>query len=113
MQSILKQLMESPKGMIIIRENPLFDNSIPASDLSKQKSDLEVVSIMMTDVTVEVAKAKMEMKINFLIKVVEERDHEIATLKDQIKAYETGESSKTYAIKADDKGKVVLQENQT
>ncbi|KAA0032934.1 ty3-gypsy retrotransposon protein [Cucumis melo var. makuwa] len=68
---------------------------------------------MMTDVTVEAGMAEMERKINFLMKVVEERDHEIATLKDQMKACETIESSKTPVVKADNKGKAVLQENQT
>ncbi|KAA0056633.1 retrotransposon gag protein [Cucumis melo var. makuwa] len=43
--------MESPKGKIIIRENPLLDNSTPASDLSEKESHLEVVSVMMVDVT--------------------------------------------------------------
>ncbi|KAA0065361.1 ty3-gypsy retrotransposon protein [Cucumis melo var. makuwa] len=68
---------------------------------------------MMTNVTVEAAMAEMERKINFLIKAVEERDHEIAALKDQMKACETVESSKTPTVKVDNKGKVVLQENQT
>ncbi|KAA0040572.1 ty3-gypsy retrotransposon protein [Cucumis melo var. makuwa] len=67
---------------------------------------------MMVGVTAEAAMEEMERKINFLMKAVEERDHEIATLKDQIKACETTESSKTPAVKADDKEKVVLQENQ-
>ncbi|KAA0035353.1 ty3-gypsy retrotransposon protein [Cucumis melo var. makuwa] len=66
---------------------------------------------MMADVTAEATMAEMERKINFLMKVVKERDHEIVALKYQIKAYETAESSKTPAVKANDKGKVVLQEN--
>ncbi|KAA0045986.1 ty3-gypsy retrotransposon protein [Cucumis melo var. makuwa] len=68
---------------------------------------------MMIDVTAEATMAEMERKINFLMKVVEERDHEIAALKDQMKACETAELSKTPTIKANDKGKAVLQENQT
>ena len=106
-QSILKQLMESPKGEIIIRENHLFDHSTSASNLSKQESDL-VVSFMMTDVTIEAAMAKMERKINFLMKAVKERYHEISASRDQMKVCETTESSKTLATKANDKGKVVL-----
>ena len=47
------------------------------------------------------------------MKFVEEREHEIAALKDQMKACETAESSKTSTVKADDKGKVILQENPT
>ncbi|KAA0066644.1 ty3-gypsy retrotransposon protein [Cucumis melo var. makuwa] len=109
----LEQLIESPKGGIIIKDNPLFNNSTSASNLSDKESHLEVVSVMMADVTAEATMAEMERKINYLMKVIEERDHEIAALKDQIKACETAESSKTPAVKANDKGKVVLQENQT
>ncbi|KAA0035838.1 ty3-gypsy retrotransposon protein [Cucumis melo var. makuwa] len=76
-----------------------------------KESHLEVVSIMMVDVTAETAMAEMERKINFLMKIVEKQDHEIAALKYQMKACETSESSKTPAVKADDKGKIVLQEN--
>ena len=47
------------------------------------------------------------------MKFVEEQEHEIAILKDQMKTCEIAESSKTTTVKADDKGKVVLQENQT
>ncbi|TYK29710.1 ty3-gypsy retrotransposon protein [Cucumis melo var. makuwa] len=68
---------------------------------------------MMVDVTPEASMAEMERKINFLKKVVEERNHEITTLKDQMKACETAESRKTSIVKTDDKGKAVLQENQT
>ncbi|KAA0032553.1 ty3-gypsy retrotransposon protein [Cucumis melo var. makuwa] len=63
---------------------------------------------MMADVTVEVAMAEMERKIIFLMKAIEERDHEIAALKDQMKACETAKSSKTPTVKVDNKGKVVL-----
>ncbi|KAA0041524.1 ty3-gypsy retrotransposon protein [Cucumis melo var. makuwa] len=104
----LEQLIESPKGRIIIRENPLFNNSMPLSNLSDKESHLEVVSVMMANVTVETIMADMERKIYFLMKVVEERDHETAALKDQMKACETAESSKNSTVKANDKGKVVL-----
>ena len=106
--------MESPKSEIIIKENPLVDNSTLASDLLKQESNLKVVSVMMADVTVEATRAEIERKINFLMKAIEEREHEIAALKNQMKSCETAESSKsTHVVKADHKGKVVLQENQT
>ncbi|KAA0032672.1 ty3-gypsy retrotransposon protein [Cucumis melo var. makuwa] len=108
----LEQLIESPKGEIIIRDNPLFNNSTPASNLSDKESHLEVVSVMMVDVIAEATMTEMERKINFLRKVVEERDHEITALKDQMKACETAESSQTPVVKAIDKGKNVMQENQ-
>ncbi|KAA0066109.1 ty3-gypsy retrotransposon protein [Cucumis melo var. makuwa] len=70
-----------------------------------KESHIEVVSVMMVDVTAEATMAEMERKINFLMKVVEERDHEITALKDQMKACETVESSQTPVVKATDKGK--------
>ncbi|KAA0047150.1 ty3-gypsy retrotransposon protein [Cucumis melo var. makuwa] len=53
-QSILKQLMESHKAGIVLKENSLYDNSD---------------SIMMADITVETAMTEMERKINLLIKL--------------------------------------------
>ena len=64
--------------------------------------------IMMVNVTAEATMAKMERKINLLMKVVEERDHEIAALRDQMQARETAESRQTPAAKATDKGKTLL-----
>ena len=49
--------------------------------------------------------AEMKRKINFLMTTVEQRDHEIVALKDQMKTCETVGSSKTLAVKAGDKGK--------
>ncbi|KAA0032762.1 retrotransposon gag protein [Cucumis melo var. makuwa] len=64
--------MESPKGGIIIRENPLFEKFTPHSDPSNQESHIDAMSVMMADVTAEAAMAEMERKINFLMKAVEE-----------------------------------------
>ncbi|KAA0066936.1 ty3-gypsy retrotransposon protein [Cucumis melo var. makuwa] len=61
----LEQLIESLKGGIFIRDNPLFNNSTPASNLSDKESHLEVVSVMMVDVTAEATVAEMERKIKF------------------------------------------------
>ena len=47
------------------------------------------------------------------MKVVDEQEHEIVALKDQMKACETAQSSKTHVVKADDKGKAMLQETYT
>ncbi|KAA0058360.1 ty3-gypsy retrotransposon protein [Cucumis melo var. makuwa] len=104
--------MESPKCGIIIKENPLFENSTPSFDLLEKESHLEIVSIMITDVTSKATMTEMERKINFLMKVLEERDHKIAALKDQMQTRETVESSQTFVVKASDKGKFVVRENQ-
>ncbi|KAA0042104.1 ty3-gypsy retrotransposon protein [Cucumis melo var. makuwa] len=110
-QSILKKLMESPKVGIILKENPLYDNSDSASSKSKKEAYPDVMSVMMADITVEVALTKMERKVNFLMKVVEERDHDIIALREQMRTRETAESSQTPIVKATDKGKNVVQEN--
>ncbi|KAA0047673.1 ty3-gypsy retrotransposon protein [Cucumis melo var. makuwa] len=79
-QSILKQLMESPKTGIVIKKNPLYDNSDSGFNKSKKEAHPNMMSIMMADKTAEAAMAEMERKINFLMKVVEEQDHEITAL---------------------------------
>ncbi|KAA0032809.1 ty3-gypsy retrotransposon protein [Cucumis melo var. makuwa] len=43
--------------------------------------------------------AEMERKINFLMKAVEERDHEITALREQMRTRETAESSQTPVVK--------------
>ncbi|TYK14066.1 ty3-gypsy retrotransposon protein [Cucumis melo var. makuwa] len=56
----LEQLIESPKGGIIIRDNPLFNNSTFVSNLSDKESHLKVVSVVMVDVTAEATMAEMK-----------------------------------------------------
>lgn len=65
-------LTESSKGRIVIKENSLFDNSVPAFDQSKKESHLSVMSVMMADIITETTMAKMERKINLLMNVVKE-----------------------------------------
>ncbi|TYK08171.1 ty3-gypsy retrotransposon protein [Cucumis melo var. makuwa] len=103
--------MDSPKAEIVLKENPLYDNSDSASSKSKKETHPDVMSVMMADITVEAAIAEMERKVNFLMKVVEERDHEITTLREQMQTHETTKSSQTPVVKATDKGKNVVQEN--
>ncbi|TYK06217.1 ty3-gypsy retrotransposon protein [Cucumis melo var. makuwa] len=57
---------------IVIKENPLYDNSDSAFSKSKKEAQPEVMSVMMADITAEAAMAEMERKINLLMKVVEE-----------------------------------------
>lgn len=103
--------MKSIKHEIVIRENSLYDNSTSTFDMLDKESHLEVVYVIITDVTVEIAMVEMERQINLLIKVVDERHHEITFLKDHIKAREIVESSQTSIAKVDDKEKVTLQKN--
>ncbi|TYJ97447.1 ty3-gypsy retrotransposon protein [Cucumis melo var. makuwa] len=111
-QSILKQLMESSKARIVLKENPLYDKFNYASSKSKKEAHSNVMPVMMTDIMAEAAMAETERKVNFLMKVVEEQDHEITTLREQMQTHEIAESSQTLVVKAIDKGKNVVQENQ-
>ncbi|TYK27815.1 retrotransposon gag protein [Cucumis melo var. makuwa] len=104
--------MESSKDGIVLKENSLYDNSDSASRKSKKEAHPNVMSVMMADITVEAAMAEMKRKVNFLNKIVEERDHEIIALREQVRTRETAESSQTPIVKATDKGKNVVQENQ-
>ncbi|KAA0050144.1 ty3-gypsy retrotransposon protein [Cucumis melo var. makuwa] len=74
--------MESPKAGIVLKENLLYDNSDSASSKSKKEAQPDVMSVMMAEITVEAAMTEMERKVNFLMKVVEERDHEITALRE-------------------------------
>ena len=86
-------------------------NSTPASNLSKKESYIEVVYVMMAwDVTVEAIMEEMER--NKSPNESYQQDHEIVTLRDQIKTHEIAESSQTLVVKANDKGKVMLQKKQ-
>ncbi|KAA0063065.1 retrotransposon gag protein [Cucumis melo var. makuwa] len=89
------------------QENPLYDNSDSASSKSKKEAYPDVMSIMMADITDEVAMTEMERKVNFLMKVVEEQDHEIIALREQMRTRETAESSQTSVVKDIDKRKNV------
>ncbi|TYK14244.1 retrotransposon gag protein [Cucumis melo var. makuwa] len=99
--------MESPTARIVVKENSLYDNSDSVSSNSKKEAHPDVKSIMMANITVEAAMAKMERKINLLMKVVEERGQEITSLREQMQTHETAESSQTLVVKVTDKGKNV------
>ncbi|TYK27123.1 ty3-gypsy retrotransposon protein [Cucumis melo var. makuwa] len=72
-----------------------------------------IMSVMVTDVdTSENRMAELEKKVNMLMKVVEEREYAIASLKNHIKSRDAAESSHKHTIKNTDKGKAVMQESQ-
>ncbi|KAA0032527.1 ty3-gypsy retrotransposon protein [Cucumis melo var. makuwa] len=98
-QIILNQLMESLKAGIVIKKNPLYDNSDSASSKSKKEAHPGMMSDIMADITAEAVMVEMERKINLLIKVVEERVHEITTLREHMRTRETIELSQTSVVK--------------
>ncbi|KAA0050796.1 ty3-gypsy retrotransposon protein [Cucumis melo var. makuwa] len=67
------------------------------------------MSVMATDVdTSEDKMVEVENKINMLMKVVEERDYEIASLNNHIEGRNTAKSSHTHIVKNIDKGKAMI-----
>ncbi|KAA0032365.1 ty3-gypsy retrotransposon protein [Cucumis melo var. makuwa] len=69
-----------------------------------------IMLVMVTDVdTSEDRMTELEKKINMLMKVVEERDYEIASLKNHIESCDTTEESHT--VKNTNKEKTVMQES--
>ncbi|KAA0062850.1 ty3-gypsy retrotransposon protein [Cucumis melo var. makuwa] len=72
-----------------------------------------IMSIMVADVdTSEDRMTKSEKKVNMLMKAIEEKDYEIAYLKNHIKSHDAAESSHKHTIKNIDKGKTIFQESQ-
>ncbi|KAA0032560.1 ty3-gypsy retrotransposon protein [Cucumis melo var. makuwa] len=76
--------MKSPKAGIVIKENPLYDNSDSTSSKSKKEAHPDVMFVMMVDITEEAVMTEMERKINLLMKVMEEQDHEITDLREHM-----------------------------
>lgn len=75
-------MKESPQNAIVVKKSSLFDNSTLVSDWSWKEPNPNVMSIIMLDLDIcDEAMVEMEIKINFMIKAVEERDHEIACSK--------------------------------
>ncbi|TYK08549.1 ty3-gypsy retrotransposon protein [Cucumis melo var. makuwa] len=67
------------------------------------------MSVMATDVdTSEDKMVEVENKINMLMKVVEERDYEIASLNNHIEGRNAAKSSHTHIVKNIDKGKAMI-----
>ncbi|TYK02185.1 ty3-gypsy retrotransposon protein [Cucumis melo var. makuwa] len=72
-----------------------------------------IMSIMVTDVdTSENRMVELEKKVNMLMKVVEERDYEIASLNNHIQSRDAVESSYKHIVKNTNKRKAVRQESQ-
>ena len=68
---------------------------------------------MVIDVdTSENRMTELEKKVNMLMKAIEERDYEIASLKNHIESCDVAESSHKHTVKNTNKGKAVIQESQ-
>ncbi|TYK25809.1 ty3-gypsy retrotransposon protein [Cucumis melo var. makuwa] len=113
-KNISEQMSKPPKGGILIKENPAINEHNSSSERSNEEVPIQnIMSVMVTNVdTSEDRMAELEKKVNMLMKAVEERDFEIASLKNHIESREAAESSHTHTIKNVDKGNAVMQESQ-
>ena len=113
-KNIWEQISKPPKGGIVIKENPAVDEHNSLSECSNEEvPQPNIMSVMVTNVdTSENRMAELEKKVNMLMKVVEERDYEIAFLKNHIESCDAAESSHKHTVKNTDKGKAVMQESQ-
>ncbi|TYK06432.1 uncharacterized protein E5676_scaffold163G001350 [Cucumis melo var. makuwa] len=113
-KNIWEQISKPLKGGVVIKENPAIDEHNSLSERSNEEvPQPNKMSVMVTDVdTSEYRMAELEKKVNMLMKAVEERDFEIALLKNHIKSRDAAESSHTHTIKNVNKGKAIMQESQ-
>ncbi|TYK09793.1 ty3-gypsy retrotransposon protein [Cucumis melo var. makuwa] len=114
-KNIWEQISKPPKGGIVIKENPAIDEHYSSSQPSSEEMPHpNIMSVMVTNVdTSENRMTELEKKVNMLMKVVEERDYEIAFLKNHIESHDAAESSHKHTVKNTDKGKAVMQESQS
>ncbi|KAA0054002.1 ty3-gypsy retrotransposon protein [Cucumis melo var. makuwa] len=113
-KNIWKQFSKPPKGEILIKENSVIDKHNSSFEhLSEEIPHPNITFVMVTDVdTSEDRMTELEKKINMLMKAVQERNYEIASLKNHIESRDAAESSHTHTAKNADKGKAVMQESQ-
>ncbi|KAA0051086.1 ty3-gypsy retrotransposon protein [Cucumis melo var. makuwa] len=111
-KNIWEQLFKPPKDEITIKENLVIDEHGSSFESSNEEmSHQNIMLVMVTDADTSVNRmTKLEKKINILMKAVEERDYEIASLKNHIESRNVVESSHTHTIKNVDKGKAIMQE---
>ncbi|KAA0039052.1 ty3-gypsy retrotransposon protein [Cucumis melo var. makuwa] len=113
-KNIWEQFSKPPKGGIVIKENPVIDEHNSSSERSNEETPHpNIMSVIATDVdTSDNRMTELEKKINMLMKAVEERDYEIASLKNHIESRDAAESSHTHTANNIEKGKTIMQESQ-
>ena len=109
-RNVWEQMNKSPKAPAI-EDSALLKRGLDQSD--EELQDPAIMSVMMADAqSGEDRMAELEKKVALLMKAVEDRDFEIASLRNHIESREAAESSHTNVIKGGDKGKAILQEAQ-
>ncbi|KAA0064216.1 retrotransposon gag protein [Cucumis melo var. makuwa] len=112
-KNIWEQISKPPKDGVVIKENLAIDKHNSLSERSNEEAPQQnIMSVMVTDVDEsEDRMAELEKKVNMLMKVVEERDYEIAFLKNHIESRDAAESSHKHTVKNTDKGKAEMIAN--
>ncbi|KAA0039119.1 ty3-gypsy retrotransposon protein [Cucumis melo var. makuwa] len=106
-KNIWEQFSKPPKGRIVIKENPVIHKHNSSSkNSSKETHQPNIMSVMVTNMDKSKDRmTELEKKINMLMKVVEEMDYEIASLKNHIESRDAANSSHIHTVKNTDKGK--------
>ncbi|KAA0056609.1 ty3-gypsy retrotransposon protein [Cucumis melo var. makuwa] len=109
-----EQLSKPPKSGIIFKENLLINQHNSSSEHSSEEMSYpNIMSVMVAGVdTSEDKMSELEKKINMLMKAIEVKDYEIASLKNHIESRDATESSHTHTAKNAGKGKAIIQESQ-
>ena len=85
------------------------EHNSPSERSNEKMPHSNIMSVIVTGVdTNEDRMTKLEKKVNMLMNVVDERDDEIALLKNHIKSCDAAKSSHTHTIKNTDKEKEVM-----
>ncbi|KAA0060396.1 ty3-gypsy retrotransposon protein [Cucumis melo var. makuwa] len=113
-KNVWEQISKPPKGGIVIKENPTIDEHNSLSKHSNEEAPQpNIMSVIVTYVdTSKDRMVELEKKVNMLMKAIEERDFEIASLKNHIESRDAAESSHTHTIKNVNKVKAIMQESQ-
>ncbi|KAA0025450.1 ty3-gypsy retrotransposon protein [Cucumis melo var. makuwa] len=97
-KNIWEQISKPPKSGIVIKENLAIDehNSLPERS-NEEMPQPNIMSVIVTDVdTSEDRMTELEKKVNMLMRTVEERDFEIASLKNHIESRDAADSRNTF-----------------
>ena len=101
-----EQMHKSPEAQTV-NDNALLIRDAEHSD--EELQDPAIMSVMMADAqSAEDRMTELERKVALLIKTVEDKDLEIASLRNHIENREAAESSHTNVVKGGDKGKTIL-----
>ncbi|KAA0052352.1 ty3-gypsy retrotransposon protein [Cucumis melo var. makuwa] len=97
-KNIWEQIPKPPKKEFVIKENLVINKHKSSFErLNEEVPHPNIMSAMVTDVdTSEDRMTKLKKKVNMLMKAIEEKDFETASLKNHIESRDAAESSHTH-----------------